>query len=79
MCDYCQKEQIIYEKKILDPWVIQWIDSDVVSKKYLEDKDTFGLFIDRGYLRFVDLDDSQCLDHGFKIKINFCPFCGDGL
>jgi hypothetical protein len=38
-----------------------------------------GVFIDRGYLRLVDLDDYQCLDHGKLAKIFHCPFCGKKL
>jgi len=30
----------------------------------------------RGYLRHVDVDDRSCFDHGEKVKIKFCPFCG---
>jgi len=44
-----------------------------------EHEETDSLFIDRGYMRLVDLYDSQCLDHGAKIKINFCPMCGGKL
>jgi hypothetical protein len=38
-----------------------------------------GLFIDRGYLRLADLEDCQCMDHEERVKINFCPFCGEEL
>jgi len=36
------------------------------------------VYIDRGYLRLSG-PDCDCLDHGEKIKINFCPFCGRRL
>ncbi len=35
-----------------------------------------AVFIDRGFLRLVDIDEAQCMDHGEKRKIKFCPFCG---
>ena len=80
MCDYCEKETVIFQKDILSMAMLQWCFAslktadDLVTHEY-----PFGVFIDRGYLRFVDLEDCQCMDHGRKIKINFCPFCGDNL
>ncbi len=76
MCDYCKKEKEIITKKIVSDWIFSWI-KEVKSKDITYD--TYNIFIDRGYLRFTDADDSQCIDHGERIKINFCPFCGEGL
>ena len=39
----------------------------------------YAVFIDRGYLRLVDTEDSQCLDHGELLEINHCPMCGNKL
>lgn len=41
-------------------------------------EDDVYVFIDRGYLRLAG-NDSECLDHGEKVKINFCPLCGEWL
>ena len=76
MCKYCGHEQEIMGKSIVEDWIFQFVDK--VSK----DKITYSrlsIFIDRGYLRMVDKEESQCLDHGRKIEIKYCPFCGDKL
>ncbi len=49
---------------------------DTPASKLLEYSHLIGVFIDRGYLLLVDLDDCNCMDHGEKVKINYCPFCG---
>ncbi len=41
-------------------------------------QEDYFVSIDQGYLRLNTNDDS-CLDHGEKIKINFCPMCGTKL
>ena len=64
MCDYCEKKK-------------QLIKKNVATEAF----DTFTgyeemqIIIDRGYLRSGFTDDMQCMDHGEKIKINFCPIC----
>lgn len=82
MCNYCEEEQSILEKQTIDECIWGWGYDPKVTATYQQAKEleyTETLFIDRSYLRFVDLEDSQCLDHGAKIKINFCPFCGEKL
>lgn len=37
------------------------------------------IIVDRGYIRLCNTDDMQCLDHGEKIKIKYCPMCGKKL
>ena len=32
-----------------------------------------------GYIRFVDMDDCGCLDHGEYVEVNYCPWCGREL
>lgn len=39
----------------------------------------WSVYIDRGYLRLADKEDGDCLDHGEKFKIIFCPICGRDL
>ena len=41
-------------------------------------QDDYFVIIDRGYLRLCTTD-SDCLDHGEKIQISFCPICGRKL
>jgi hypothetical protein len=77
MCEYCAEEKTIMEKEFLDDWIFQWQKGPI--EKSSIDYSCYKIFIDRGYLRFVDADDCQCMDHGDSIKINFCPICGDKL
>ena len=37
------------------------------------------VIIDRGYLRIVDEDETNDLHFGEKIKINYCPMCGEKI
>lgn len=75
-CKYCNDGDILLEKEFdVIPWYFK--EGSIVRSKDLNRiADTFGMFIDRGYLRLADLHDCNCLDHGEKIKINFCPVCG---
>ena len=75
-CEYCIKEKVLMKRDVINPAMIQWVGgvkaSDVCDFEY-----ELGVFIDsRGYLRLVDVNDRGCLDHGEKVKISFCPFCG---
>jgi len=75
MCKFCKDSETIINEEFISSFSWGW-GGDISIKqdelKYIN----YGLFIDRGYIRFVDLDDSQCLDSGLKCGINFCPFCG---
>jgi len=51
---------------------------DMTGNQLLEFEESLMVYIDRGYLRMTN-DDSACIDHGEKIKINFCPMCGEWL
>lgn len=82
MCDYCEEERTIFEKEIISENAWAWCfgeSAEINLEQAKVHEDTYSLFIDRGYLRFVDKDDSMCLDHGWKIKINYCPCCGREL
>ncbi len=79
MCEYCENNKTLLEKDVVSTAMLQWCmpirsANDLYAHEY-----PLGVFIDRGYLRLVDLEDCQCMDHGGKIKIKFCPFCGEGL
>lgn len=66
MCDFCSKDNVLMRKNV--PCVI-W------GKVVEEDDEILVVYDDRGYLR-LGYDDFNCLDHGEKFKINFCPMCG---
>lgn len=77
-CDFCKEEgQNIFDFETLDHWMLGWGSGAITKDNASYSKN--AVFIDRGYLRMVDVDDSQCMDHGDKRKINFCPFCGNKL
>lgn len=76
MCKFCEQYESIFEKDIISDWILGWITDDVVKKDALT-YDTWKIFIDRGFLRLVPKDDCQCIDHGERLKINYCPFCGE--
>jgi hypothetical protein len=51
---------------------------DMTGNQLLKFKECVDVSIDRGYLRMVG-EDNSCIDHGERIKINFCPVCGEWL
>ena len=68
MCEYCKGEKIIIQKDVIHYSCWGWGgDTKLTQAQAIEQADTMGIFIDRGFLRFADLDDAQCLDHGEKI------------
>ena len=71
MCKYCEEDAFIFEKTLTEA---KYLFSEQVLYEM-----TYGVFIDRGYLRFVDKDDCNCIESGLKIKINFCLWCGRRL
>jgi hypothetical protein len=79
VCEYCEKEAIIFEQNHMGldgPWTFD-PDAKATRKDYEAFEYRQGIYIDtRGYLRMVDMDDCQCLDHGHNLKISFCPICG---
>lgn len=54
-------------------------DIEMTGNEILKFEETFSVFIDRQHLRMTIDGDSNCMDHGEKIKINFCPVCGEWL
>ena len=83
ICEYCYR---VSSKSLLTANLISrasWgfgYDGTKITLEEAEDgMDRFDLFIDRGFLRFVDVTDADCLDHGAKIAISYCPVCGRKL
>ena len=77
-CEFCENSATLMKKVVVNPNLLQWLgcpnQSAIDTAKY-----RLCVFVDRGYLRMVDTDDSQCLDSGEKVKISFCPMCGRKL
>lgn len=68
MCTFCENKETLISRYF--PWAIY---------EKVVDETEWSIFIDRGYLRLADKEDCNCLDHGEKIKIIFCPICGRDL
>lgn len=43
---------------------------------YHDEYVAFEVRNNRCYIRFVNLDDCGCLDHGKYVEVNYCPWCG---
>lgn len=78
MCDYCEREKPIFEIPITDRTCWGWGGDVKISLTEAEEY-THIIFIDRGFVRSAMKHDCQCMDHGEKVKITFCPFCGREL
>ncbi len=77
MCDYCEKGKRILEKEVANNGILYWGVGQFITTETLKATEyDLVLKIDRGYLRLVDPEDDSCIDHGERIEINFCPFCG---
>ncbi len=72
-CKYCNKDKIIMKESVinLSPFYMCGDDRINATIKEIEKIGAYelALFIDRGFLRLVEIEDSGCLDHGEKIKI----------
>ena len=78
MCEYCEKCKTLTQKdELISPMSFGWGDVKIDRSQCHEY--SLAVFVDRGYLRLVDPDDCNCLDHDSKIRINFCPMCGCSL
>ena len=69
MCDVCNGNKQLLKKNV----------PTVIWGQLCEEGDTLEVFIDRGYLRLCSEGDSGCLDHGEKVKVDYCPGCGKKL
>jgi hypothetical protein len=80
-CEYCQgsKSLLRTERISRSSWGFGYDDTKISLEEAEADMDKFDVFVDRGFLRFADVRDSDCLDHGDKIEISYCPMCGRKL
>lgn len=79
-CSNCKDGEFLIEKDVDNNNILQWsIGSELTVEMLNNTEQKLIIHIDRGYLRISDPEDNQCLDHGEKIKINYCPICGDNI
>ena len=79
MCEYCENEKRIFEKTFDDTsMAFGWSGENSITINDVDEK-KMAVIIDRGYLRFINTDDYQCMDASDNVKIKFCPFCGKDL
>lgn len=82
MCEFCEKEKVMISKETISRSNWGWGYDNVVKITLIEAEESptiLDMFIDRGFIRLVDRDDCNCIESGEKIKINFCPMCGDKI
>ena len=81
-CPFCDKSEELLSIDVMDRSKWGW-GYDGSIKLTLEeaerDQITKHIFIDRGYLRMAERSECGCMDHGQKVKINYCPECGKKL
>lgn len=82
MCKYCTDGYTtLIDSTKIESNICGW-DSGRMTTDELEDVDNsvvFEIRNEHGYIRLGDRSDMGCLDHGDKVKIDYCPFCGRKL
>jgi hypothetical protein len=80
MCKYCEKDETLLQKdEIISDMSFGWGNDEVKINRSQCIEYSLSVFVDRGYLRLADPEDCGCLDHGQKVRINYCPMCGEAL
>lgn len=82
MCEYCESNKTMMVRDEINKANFGWGYDDQIKltlREAEEDPNKLGVFIDRGHLRMVELHDCNCMEAGQKLKINFCPMCGDKI
>lgn len=86
MCKYCENEVDLLAAEVeeLDDIFLTFADDrqqfTAGHIRTFYDINQVRVFYDRGYLRLTKGEDVGCLDHSEdRIKINFCPICGNNL
>lgn len=76
-CKYCDDSERMIQKEVQNTNILWWGIGQEITEEALQCCDyNLIVFIDRGYLRLANEDDCNCMDHGEKIKIEYCPMCG---
>ena len=82
MCEYCKNDKTMMVLDVIDRSNWAWGYDDEIKLTLREaesDPNKVGIFVDRGHLRMVELNDSDCMESGQNIKINYCPMCGEKI
>ena len=82
MCKHCEQGAFntLIEKHITEYATNIWGNFHKWDEPIENDMSlVFEMRCGSGYLRLGDRSEMQCIDHGEKIKINFCPMCGRKL
>ena len=85
-CDYCNGNVALLSSEVMmfnDIVLYGMGDMEYVYaceiRKALEEI-KISVFLDRGYLRLTEGNDTSCVDHSLEYKkANFCMNCGRGL
>lgn len=82
MCEYCAESAF---NTLIEADVTIYAEN-IFGKVHLYDEpfdEDMSVALDircgSGYIRLGDRTDMGCIDHGGKIKINYCPMCGRKL
>jgi len=80
-CKYCDDSgYFLLNNSFIDCTIFSMIgEESITGNEALKHEETYSVHVDRAYLRLTRDGDDQCLDNGEKIKINFCPVCGEWL
>ena len=79
MCKYCEGKEIMTmiesSKKVNDSFCYDY----ELKVSEMEELDNSVIFENRngcGFIRLVNREDCNCIEHGEYFKINNCPMCG---
>ena len=76
-CPRCKEYVVLMQEDVIGDSMISWNPAGPHDAKTISSsRYDIAVIFDRGYLRLVDTDEAQCLDHGQKVKLNYCPWCG---
>lgn len=82
MCEFCDdSKSLLIQDELISHQSWGWGNDEVKInlRDALELSYSLHVMVDRGYLRLIDPEDGDCMDHGERVKINFCPMCGRNL
>jgi hypothetical protein len=78
MCEFCKNEKSLLSIDVISDCSWGWRgDTSIKFDEVV--KNNMHLFVDRGFLRLVDIGDCCCIESGEKVAISFCPFCGEKI
>ena len=82
MCEFCERNDIITliesSKKVNESFCY----ATELKASEMVDLDNSVIFENRnglGFIRLVNREDCNCIEHGKYFEIKFCPMCGKRL